>query len=59
MYRLENQIATGPDIGFSAMGCFVITKPFLVKVFNAVFTMVLVMLQSTPKLAKDSTKSKT
>lgn len=48
VYRLENQIATGPHIGFSAMGCFVITRPFLIKIFNGIFTLVLVMLQSLP-----------
>lgn len=46
--RLEHQIATGPDIGFTGLGCFVITKPFLLKVFNAIFTMEIILMQSIP-----------
>ncbi|ODM95318.1 Gustatory receptor for sugar taste 64b [Orchesella cincta] len=44
--RLENRVNCGPKIGFSGLGCFVITKPFLLTIANAVITLEIVLLQA-------------
>lgn len=44
--RLEHQVTTGPPIGFTGMGCFSITRRFILSAINVIFTMEIILLQS-------------
>jgi len=46
--RVEQKVNTGPDIGLNGLGCFTITKPFILSIIGAVFTFEIVLLQSSP-----------
>ncbi|CAL8122975.1 unnamed protein product [Orchesella dallaii] len=62
--RLERMLGTGP-LGLSGLGCFVITRAFMLVVISVIFTMEIVLLQTsatgstTVALQKESPLSKT
>ncbi|CAL8136734.1 unnamed protein product [Orchesella dallaii] len=43
--RLDKRLTFGPDIGLSGLGCFVVTKPFILQVFSVLFTFEIILLQ--------------
>ncbi|ODM89736.1 Gustatory receptor for sugar taste 64a [Orchesella cincta] len=49
--RLDKRVTSGPDIGFSGLGCFVVTKPFMLSILSVIFTFEIVLLQSVPSAA--------
>ncbi|CAL8093427.1 unnamed protein product [Orchesella dallaii] len=53
--RLDKRVTSGPDIGFSGLGCFVVTKPFMLSILSVIFTFEIVLLQSVPSAAPSTT----
>ncbi|CAL8137652.1 unnamed protein product [Orchesella dallaii] len=47
MYR-EHQVSSGLSIAFTGLGWYYITKRFLLKIINAIFTIEIVLLQTSP-----------
>ncbi|CAL8093411.1 unnamed protein product [Orchesella dallaii] len=43
--KLDKRVNAGPKLGFSGLGCFVVTKPFMLSILNVVFTIEIVLLQ--------------
>ncbi|ODM89734.1 Gustatory receptor for sugar taste 64f [Orchesella cincta] len=43
--KLDKRVNTGPKLGLSGLGCFVVTKPFMLSILNVVFTIEIVLLQ--------------
>ncbi|CAL8093415.1 unnamed protein product [Orchesella dallaii] len=43
--KLDKRVNVGPKLGFSGLGCFVVTKPFMLSILNVVFTIEIVLLQ--------------
>lgn len=52
--RLEEIVSIGPQIGLSGLGCFVVTKPFILKILSVVFTIEIVLLQGVPSYSGQS-----
>ncbi|CAL8116987.1 unnamed protein product [Orchesella dallaii] len=46
--RLDQRVSSGHDIGLSGLGCFVVTKPFMLSLLSVIFTLEIVLLQSAP-----------
>ncbi|CAL8093421.1 unnamed protein product [Orchesella dallaii] len=46
--RLDKRVTGGRDIGLSGLGCFTVTKPFILTVIGVVFTFEIVLLQVYP-----------
>ncbi|CAL8093430.1 unnamed protein product [Orchesella dallaii] len=43
--RIDKKVTTGPEIGLTGLGCFVVTKPFILRIISVVFTFEIVLLQ--------------
>ncbi|CAL8093418.1 unnamed protein product [Orchesella dallaii] len=43
--RVDKHVTAGPDIGLSGLGCFIVTKPFILSIVNVIFTVEIVLLQ--------------
>ncbi len=45
--RLDRRVTLGRKIGFSGLGCFVVTKPFILQIIGVIFTFEIVLLQGS------------
>lgn len=45
MAKLDKKVNVGPKLGFTGVGCFTVTKPFMLSILNVVFTIEIVLLQ--------------
>ncbi|CAL8093424.1 unnamed protein product [Orchesella dallaii] len=52
--RLDRRVTTGPKIGFSGLGCFTVTKPFILQIIGVIFTFEIVLLQGSSAAKGDS-----
>ncbi|CAL8093433.1 unnamed protein product [Orchesella dallaii] len=53
--RVDKRITSGPQIGLTGLGCFVVTKPFILSILSVVFTFEIVLLQGVSSNANSST----
>ncbi len=48
MSRLDKRVAGGHEIGLTGLGCFTVTKPFILGFIGVIFTFEIVLLQVIP-----------
>ncbi|ODM89733.1 hypothetical protein Ocin01_16947 [Orchesella cincta] len=55
--RVDKHVTAGPDIGLSGLGCFIVTKPFILSIVNVIFTVEIVLLQGLSSTTGPCTKT--